>query len=393
MNWNTYKISEITEVVTKGTTPTTLKMNYAESGVPFLRAQNLQNGTVVLDDDTLFIDTETHKSLSRSMIRPNDVLVSIAGTIGRTALVPEGMQEMNCNQAVAIVRPNTKVDSRYLAKWLNSRGAESQILGKKVTATIANLSLSQIKSLELPLPPLPEQRRIAAILDKADAIRRKRQQAIRLAEEFLRSVFLDMFGDPVLNPKGWKTERMGDVCDVRDGTHDSPKYVENGGRALVTSKNLSAGNLDLTNVNYISEDDYVQICRRSKVDIGDILMPMIGTIGSPVLIEEKPDFAIKNVALIKFKEGSPEAIYVLNVLRSHYFKHIVNKTSRGGTQKFISLGDLRSFPLRIPPNNIQLEFSRRVRSVEGLKIKLEKTAEKDNYFFNALVQRAFRGEL
>ena len=111
--------------------------------------------------------------------------------------------------------------------------------------------------------------------------------------------------------------KLNDVCDVRDGTHDSPMYVEDG-YPLVTSKNIIDGKLDLSVVNYITEDDYNKINERSKVDIGDIIMPMIGTIGNPYLVEQYTDFAIKNVALIKFNTGKVSNKYIW------YFKQEAN---------------------------------------------------------------------
>src|SRR5439155_16582316 len=142
-------------------------------------------------------------------------LLTIAGTIGRTAVVPQNARPMNCNQAIAILRLKDRADRRFLSYWFNTTDAGKQIRAAKVTATISNLSLGQIKELEVPLPPLPEQQRIAAILDKADAIRRKRQQALQLADEFLRSVFLDMFGDPVTNPKGWRQRTIDEIAQVQ----------------------------------------------------------------------------------------------------------------------------------------------------------------------------------
>ncbi len=98
-------------------------------------------------------------------------------------------------------------------------------------------------------------------------------------------------------------EKLEDICDVRDGTHDSPKYV-NEGYPLITSKNVTNGTIDFNNVNNISSEDYEKINRRSFVDDGDILMPMIGTIGKPIIVVKNRDFAIKNVALIKFNKSN-----------------------------------------------------------------------------------------
>lgn len=180
----------------------------------------------------------------------------------------------------------------------------------------------------------------------------------------------------------WKTLKLGDVCDVRDGTHDSPKYVENG-FPLITSKNLVAGFIDKSNASYISETDYNNICKRSKVDFGDILMPMIGTIGNPVIVNEaSPAFAIKNVALIKFNKESPDRFFIKSVLNSQLFHSYIEQVSRGGTQKFLSLGDIRKFPFPLPPLSEQkriaaiLDKANEIRRKrEGAIAKLDQLAQ------------------
>ena len=138
--------------------------------------------------------------------------------------------------------------------------------------------------------------------------------------------------------------KLKDICDVRDGTHDSPTYVADG-YPLVTSKHIVDGKLDLSVVNYISQEDYDKINERSKVDDGDIIMPMIGTIGNPCLVQGYTDFAIKNVALIKFPNDEIKNKFVLYFLKSGAFKRYVTSKNKGGTQKFLSLGDIRNIEI------------------------------------------------
>ena len=149
--------------------------------------------------------------------------------------------------------------------------------------------------------------------------------------------------------------KLSELCDVRDGTHDSPEYVQEG-YPLVTSKNIVDGRLDLTVVNYISEKDYNHINERSKVDLGDIIMPMIGTIGNPHLIEAIPEFAIKNVALIKFPKSDVSNKFIYYFLQSDAFKTYVAENNRGGTQKFLSLKDIRNMDIPALSYEKQLEI-------------------------------------
>lgn len=163
-----------------------------------------------------------------------------------------------------------------------------------------------------------------------------------------------------------KIIKLNDICDVRDGTHDSPQYVAEG-YPLVTSKNIIDGQIDITNVSYISEEDYETINKRSNVDDGDILMPMIGTIGRPVIVNKEFEFAIKNVALIKFyKDSKVMPTYIRYILDSNLFKRYVDKENRGGTQKFISLGNIRNFPIPLVSLDKQKEITTTLNKLSQL---------------------------
>lgn len=163
-NWKLVTVGALSEIITKGSTPTTYGHNYTEDGIPFLRAENVANNR--LDFNNLkYISKETHNFLKRSIIKPNDVLLTIAGTIGRTAVVPKESNEMNSNQAVAIIRLNHDCLPEYLSYFLNSNLAKQQITGSQVTTSISNLSLGMIEKLSLPLPPKDIQKKIVQKLD------------------------------------------------------------------------------------------------------------------------------------------------------------------------------------------------------------------------------------
>ncbi|MED1662776.1 restriction endonuclease subunit S [Brevibacillus laterosporus] len=172
----------------------------------------------------------------------------------------------------------------------------------------------------------------------------------------------------------WEKVKLGEVCDVRDGTHDSPKYVLSG-YPLITSKNISNGYIDLSEVNYISKEDYDKINARSFVDNGDILMPMIGTIGKPIVVDKQFDFAIKNVALCKFNKETAINSYIYYLLKSDLFIRYINKENRGGTQKFLSLGSIRSFVFPLPPLEVQKQIAQNLDTVSELLALRKKQLE------------------
>ena len=156
--------------------------------------------------------------------------------------------------------------------------------------------------------------------------------------------------------------KLEDICDVRDGTHDSPTYVMDG-FPLVTSKNIIDGKIDFSNVNLISREDLDKINKRSLVDDGDIIMPMIGTIGNPIIVKKVREFAIKNVALIKFYSDSKvNNIYLKYILASEQINKFFLSESKGVAQKYVSLGLLRGIEIPLPPLSIQQQI---VNEIEG----------------------------
>jgi len=159
-----------------------------------------------------------------------------------------------------------------------------------------------------------------------------------------------------------------EVLDIRDGTHDSPKYIDSG-YPLITSKNLKQGKIDFSDVNFISEDDYLAINKRSKVDKGDILYSMIGSIGNYAYVDKEPDYAIKNVALFKFTNEKLYNKYFLHLINSTVIKRQIERTMKGGTQKFVSLKILRNLKIPLPPIDQQKKIAAILDAADGYRQK------------------------
>lgn len=276
-------------------------------------------------------------------------------------------------------------------KWLTYALRSLNLDGLNKATGVPGLNRNDAYEQLLAVPPLEEQRRIAAILDQADDLRRRRRLALERLNALPQAIFQEMFG-AVNGAAKANFAKLGDVCDVRDGTHDSPAYVDEG-YPLATSKNLTSGFVDLSSARLISKQDFDTINRRSKVDKGDILMPMIGTIGSPVIVDCEPSFAIKNVALIKMKPQSPKLSYVLQVLKSDHFRDLVESKNRGGTQKFLSLGDIRSLGLPIPSKTDQDRFAELIAAVNDVIRRQSEYMSSCNDLFASLQHHAFDGML
>jgi len=200
-------------------------------------------------------------------------------------------------------------------------------------------------------------------------------------------------------PKHWKTVISADILDIRDGTHDTPKYVIENGVPLITSKNLKDNDIDFKKTSFISKEDHLEISKRSKVEEGDILFAMIGTIGNPAIIKGDANFSIKNVGLFKKNEKVILPTFLVNYLRSSIFERQLadRKLLKGTTQKFIPLGNLRKIELPLPALPEQQAI---VSKIEELFSELDngiaqlKTAQQQlTVYRQSLLKWAFEGKL
>ncbi len=281
---------------------------------------------------------------------------------------------------VKVLECSDKLDTKYVYYFLRQVR-----LGWKEGY---NRNFKYLKEISIPLPPLATQQSIASKLDQIQSLIDLKKDAISKTQELTKSVFLEMFGDPMRNEKGWEVRKLMDVCDVRDWTHDSPKY-QTSWYPLITSKNIKNWAIDFSDLNYISEEDYDAINRRSNVDDWDILMPMIWTIWNPVIVKKNRDFAIKNVALMKFSKPWLVNSYLLWLLNSCYLAHKVSENHKWWTQKFMSLWDIRWLEIPLPPLPLQQQFADRVEKIQQMLDEQKLALSKLEELFQATMQECF----
>ncbi len=285
---------------------------------------------------------------------------------------------------VKVLKQRSDIDPKFAFHYLN-------------TLTLPDVGYSRhfrfLKRTFFPIPPLEEQRRIAAILDKADAVRRKRQQAIALTEELLRSAFLEMFGDPVTNPKGWEMVTVSDiVSDVRDGPHVSPEYSDDG-IPILSTRNIRPARLVMEDVKYISEKTYSKLVKQFKPQHGDVLLTKGGTTGFAKAVDWNWSFAIwvHLAALRPTKRIRPE--FLEAALNSPSCYKQSQLYTHGIANRDLGLSRIRKIQLFLPPLHLQEQYCNlRQRLLKQLTTQESSLRESDR-LFNSLLQRAFRGEL
>ncbi len=257
--------------------------------------------------------------------------------------------------------------------------------------------ISQYSQQEIFIPPLEQQKKIAAILDAADAYRQKTKALIAKFDELSQSLFLDMFGDPVKNEKGWEKSSLQSVCvKITDGTHFSPEPQENG-FPYVTAKHVKSHGLDFySKPTFISQEAHNEIYKRCTPEYGDVLYIKDGaTTGIACINTLKEPFSmLSSLALIKPNRRMLNSYYLCHWLNNPKIKSkLLTEFMSGAAIQRYTLTKINSFILSLPAITLQNQFAERVQAIETQKIQAQASLEKAEELFNSLLQKAFKGEL
>ena len=341
-----FELVNIGEVfkTSSGGTPLRNKLEFYTNGnIPWLKSGEVAQGYIYHAEE--YITEEGLKNSSAKLFPINSVLVAMYGaTAGQVGILKI---EATTNQAVCAIYPNERAIPEYLY-W---------ILKQQTQAFVAlsggggqpNISQQIIKDFEIPLPPLEIQQQIVA---EIEGYKKIVDGAKQIVSNYKPAI--------TINPD-WEIVELDQLCDVRDGTHDSPKYVLENGIPFVTQKNITKEGLSFDDIQFISREDHQKIIKRSNVEFDDIIISMIGANrGMSCVIDDTREFSIKNVGLIK-PLGKINHTYLLYFLKSQNAQEYISLMSSGGAQQFIGLTTLRKFPIPVPDVVEQTEI---VKAIE-----------------------------
>ncbi|PAW11848.1 restriction endonuclease subunit S [Vibrio sp. V1B] len=368
------------------------KGSFVESGVAFINAGSLSLEHRLIDSELNYITQDKYDSLRSGKVEKGDILFCLRGSLGKFAVVENDIKGAVASSLV-IIRANHKVALSYLKHYLGSVLCAREIDTFENGAAQPNLSATDLKSFKIPLPPLEEQKRIAAILDKADAIRQKRKQAIALADEFLRSVFLDMFGDPVTNPKGWEVRNLGDICQCINGdrskNYPSGDDLVDDGVLFLSTKNIVNGELDLAFQQYITEEKFGAL-GRGKLLPDDMVITLRGTLAQCALFSCGYNTGFINAQLMIVRAGDqilPKFLHSLMMSRG--FNRELKALGNGAAIPQLTAKQINELKIILPPLDIQEKFVAIQRFTKKVALKQVQAPE----MFSSLSQKAFSGQL
>jgi type I restriction enzyme, S subunit len=331
-------------------------------------------------------------------IAPLDILVVKDGaTTGKIALVDDDFPfgEAAVNEHVFCARVDPQLASpRYVCHYLRSPQGQSRILSDFRGATVGGISRGFAAKTLVPLPPLAVQRRIADILDWADALRAKRRAVIARWDGLGRAIFVSVFGDPSTNPQGWPKAPLAECCtQVTDGEHLTPLRTASGVK-LLSARNVRDGFLDFANVDFIGPAEYERIRRRCEPVRGDVLISCSGSIGRVAPVETDEPFAlVRSAALVRPDLSAVRTGFLHYMLRTPPVQRQMARSANASSQANLFQRQIRELSIFRPPLDLQDEFGEQVALVDEQRARQDASLAKLDTLFASLQQRAFRGEL
>jgi type I restriction enzyme S subunit len=336
------------------------------------------------------------------ILKPGDIIVSTANSwnlVGKCSWIPSLPWEATLGGFVSALRANTSfVDARYLFHWFSHPDTQQKVRScARQTTNIANLSFDQCLAIEIPLPPLDTQRRIAVILDQADALRWKRRETLEQLALLKEAIFFDMF---VRNQSDtWPTKAIAQIAvNTRTGPFGSQllhsEFVDEG-IAVLGIDNAVNNEFRWDERRFITPEKYQQL-RRYTVLPGDVLITIMGTCGRCAIVPADIPTAVntKHLCCITLDQSQavPEFVHAAFLQHPGILRQL-GLEAKGAVMPGLNMGIIRELELPMPPIELQHEFARRIEAANHLRSRFREHAQRLDALFASLQHRAFRGEL
>ena len=392
--WELKELGEITRIEGGGTPNTRIK-EYYKGNIPFVIPSDLsplKNFFISAKDIQRRITTEAIEKSSTKLLPPGTVLMSSRATIGLIAIpdfpvcTNQGFKNFICGK---------ELNNLYLAYYLKS--IKEKIEGLAGSTTFKEVSKRTIQNLEIPLPPLEEQKKIVEILQFADYLKERRREAIKLIDKIVMSVFYDMFGDPATNPKGWEVKKIGNIIeDIKSGFAYGKFNKERGIPQLRPYNITEDGKLGLSTLKYVP--DTKKNIEGYYLKTGDIIFNNTNSpelVGKTTIFKSDLDCVFSNhLTRIRLDETKATPAYIKQLFNYLWLKRVFqNRCHQWVNQASINNKNLRELEILLPPLDLQQEFTEIVSKLEDKRKQMEEAEEKLEMLYQILLRQAFTGKL
>lgn len=376
------RLGDVCEIVT-GSTPKSGCPEYWNGDINWVTPAELTDDTDVIYETQRKI---TRQAVIDSSLKPfpcGTVLLSSRAPIGKVTIAGT---EMYCNQGFKNLICSDKIYNRYLFHFLRSKTQYLNSLGRG--ATFKEISKSIVADIEIPLPTLEEQRKIAVVLDKISDLTAKRRRQLDKLDELVKSRFVEMFGD--FGNQGEKIT-LADVCKIiTDGTHQPPEFVPSGIPFLFVS-NIVTNEITYDAEKFISEDTYNELIKRTPIELGDILLSTVGSYGHPAIVKSDKRFCFqRHIAYLKPKAELVDSVYLHSAILSDDVQRQIEKNVKGIAQKTLNLSEIRKIKVPLPSMESQKRFAEMVTHIDKIKLQVRASLDKLEMLKKARMQEYFR---
>lgn len=387
------KLGEITFSLESGGRP---KGGAVSNGVFSLGAEHLNNVGGFDLSNGKYIPLAFYKKLTKGILVENDILIVKDGaTTGKTSFVDDSFpyEDAAINEHVfKLVVDRGKIFPKYCFYYLFSDQGKNQILSDFRGATVGGISKDILNKVEIPLPNLATQQRIAAILDRADEVRQYNQALIEKYDALTQSLFLEMFGDPVKNEKGWEKKCLFEACyEIVDCPHSTPvKCSFETNYPCIRTSEIKNGEIAWNNMQYLSFEEYEIRTKRLKPQGGDIVYSREGSYGDAVLLPEGSHFSLGQRTMLFRPNNSVNPLFLHRMVISDYVYFQAKRKNSGSTVGHVNVKDIKNFEILIPPLALQNQFAERVQIIEQQKEQARQALAKSEELFQRLLQDSFK---
>lgn len=395
--WQVKSLGEVADFIKTGKTPSTTISSYFGGEVPWYTPNDIGMRKLLVKTER----TLTKKAVveGKAILFPKDtLLITCIGNIGRVGILNK---DSSSNQQITGIKFNSSIDVNYAYYWFKKNSF--QLTHRANQAVVPILNNSQLKEIKISYPPPPIQKQIAEILEKADEAKQKRKESNKLTDEFLQSVFIEMFGDPVKNPKGWEAKKIKELVSIplQNGAYfteekytvDESKGIEMVHMSDAFYETVKSGGLKRVIANESEIEKYelkngdILIARRSLTFEGAAKACLVQVDTIPLLYES---------SFIRIRVDSKYLlpIYVFyffsneNARKAYVLKYVTSSTISG-----INQTNLAEVTILVPPLSLQQQFVEIVNKTEALKEKQKQSEQELENLFQSLMQKAFKGEL
>jgi type I restriction enzyme S subunit len=339
------------------------------------------------------IDASTAPSRARQRLSANDILIStVRPNLNAVAMVPSHLDGAIGSTGFCVLRADTaRLSPEYLFYFSQTTAFVSRLTRIANGASYPAVSDDDVLETIIPLPPTTEQAEIADLLKEADRVRRMRRYALQMSDECLPAAFLEMFGDPVRNPKGWPTDVLESVsAKITDGEHLNPTFVTQG-VPIVMAEQVEDSGVNLSSCKLVSVEDFAKFVRKCEPKRGDILLVSRGaTIGRTCVVNTDKSFCLMgSVILVKPDSSLVDSSFLAAQLKSNSFLNVLRATSGSSAQQAIYIADLRDKRVIVPPLSHQKKYSSMAEQNNRLRVTYVEALRQAEHLFQTLLHQAF----